>query len=261
MPSGLPQKPGRLDQSLNSHAENHTGIVIFDKVDPRSVYNLVSADMQEAIERVNPEYYRWSLKAIEKHAGPDSTLAQLRVAFWREYNYTQDNWLRSISLHSVTRGVCSKGYFYDKVLPDPLKLAYVLYPVVDMQVAMEEMMDLGLREMRKILLMPNSGKGGANLPVIKEKIKIVALLQNRLQGAVVQRVEKRTAVVSTHINSKTQEAPKSLQEIEREIRQIERTAKEAVKPSGSYGEESLNYSAAPEVVEVSVNGKTESNHE
>lgn len=227
MPSGYPkQLPGRLDQSLESHAENNTDVIIFDTSNPRSVYNLVSPVMQEAISNVHPEYYKWSLKALEKNSKPEERDYQLRVAFWREYNEAQDKWKKALSLNMVIRGVCASDYFYKVVLKDPLKLAFILYPVVDMQAAMEEMLDLGLREMRKILKLPTMGKAGANMPVIREKIKVVALLQNRIQGSVIQRVALDQRVQGEIKN----EGPKSLDMIQKEIKQIERLVRKQTSP-------------------------------
>ena len=105
---------------------------------------------------------------------------------------------------------------------------------------MEEMLDLGLREMRKILKMPSNGKKGANLPVIREKIKIVALIQNRMQGSVVQRVQSHNKSEHVHVHTKTQEAPKSLDEINKEIRSIERTVRGATDARLEKGLESHN---------------------
>jgi len=226
--------PGPINKQLKTLSENQTGVTIFDKTDPRSVYNLVPGAMQDAMDEIDPKFYDYRFASIEKHLRPDVRDYQLRVAFWREYNHTQDNWKRSISLHAVMKGICSAHYMWNDVLRNPLKLAFILFPVTDMQASMEEMMDLGLREMRKILKMPNSGKGGANLPVIREKIKIVALLQNRIKGSVIQRVavDQRTNVKI----SSSSEAPKSLAEINREIKKIERTVRNVTTEETPAGE-------------------------
>lgn len=242
----MSESPGPLSKQAKTLSENTTGITIFSKTDPRSVYNLVPVAMQEAMDQVDPKFYEFKFGSIEKHMKPDIRDYQLRVAFWREYNHTQDNWKRSISLHAVMKGICSADYLWKKVLKDPMKVAFLLYPVVDMQASMEEMMDLSLREMRKILKMPNNGAKGANMPVIREKIKIFALIQNRLQGSVLQRVAIDQRVqANINTSTTTQEAPKSLQEINREIKQIERTSKQAAYPSGGQERKQLE-TVAPE---------------
>lgn len=206
-----------------SHAENHTGVTIFDKTEPRSVYNLVSEDMQRAIENVHPDLFTWSEKALERHAKLEVRDYQLRIAFWREYNIAQDKMRPIISIHAVCHGVCSKRYFYDKVLTDFKKLAWVLYPPADYTVAMQELLDLSTREMRKVLAMPiKTKKGGVDHALIREKIKLHLALENRVKGAVVKSVAVAGRVQHEQISSGERTvAPKSLEQIEKEIRALE----------------------------------------
>lgn len=110
-----------------------------------------------------------------------------------------------------------------------------MYPTTDYIAAMSEMQDLAMREMRKILKMANAGNKGANMPVIREKIKIFALLENRLRGTVPVRVQRDNRHVHVHTTTENvghEAAPKSLDEINREIKRIERTVKEATKTPG-----------------------------
>jgi len=238
MPSGHPlptdQTRGRkeLEEGEETRGEKHTGITIFDKSEPRSVYNLVPTEVQEAIDRVHPNIWDYSFKNLEKHAKVDSTLAQLRVSFWHQYTVAQDLFKPRIPLVTVMNGICTKPTFYS-YLRDQYKCAYLFYPTVDYIAAMMEMQDLALREMRKILKMPNAGNKGANMPVIREKIKIFALLENRLRGTVPKRLEAYHSHQHTLESGPTmkdvtsmvghQEGTKSLKDIEAEIRRIDRT--------------------------------------
>lgn len=227
MPVGFPKTPGPLNRQIKSHAENHSGMCIFDKVDPRSVYNLVPAQVQEAIERVNPEYYKWSEKALEKHADLDVRDYRLRLAFWNEYYETQDKFKKNMAMGKVLIGVCTNAYWYDCVLEDPLKLAWILYPPANYTKAMEEILDLSMRQMRNIMTLNHKKKTGYDIALIKEKIKIFALIDNRVRGAVLQKVRVDQQSVHAHIHqgtgvdTRSQEAPKSIEEINKEIYRIE----------------------------------------
>lgn len=233
---GLPKPLGesrgkKTEIDGETHGERHTGITIFDKSEPRSVYNLVTDELQASIDRVHPTVWEYSFANVEKHARADSTLAQLRVAFWHEYNEVQDKFKKEISITKVCHGICTRHKFY-QYLKNQFHVAYLLYPTTDYISAMLEMHDLATREMRKILKMPNAGKKGANMPVIREKIKIFALLENRLRGSVPVRVERDSRHVHVHttpeIHQNHQEAPKSLKEIQKEINRIERTVKNQI---------------------------------
>jgi len=255
MPAGYPNRPGPIDKQIKSHAENHTGIVIFDKTEPRSIYNLVAAKFQEAIERVNPEYYKWTPKGLEKHADLDERDYRLRISFWQEYYNTQDKFLNKISLPGVARGICTMEYLYSTVFFSPIKLAWILYPPANYTKAMEEMLDLSMRNLRDVLMLdhniplPPSGdthtktghvRARFDLGLIREKIKIFALLDNRLKGAAIQRVEMSGEHKHAHmnINTTTQEAAQSLDEINAEIERIEKTTGKSL--SGGLNVESLS---------------------
>lgn len=221
--------------SEESRSERSTGLILFDPAEPRSVYNLVPAKMREALDRVNPNIWQYSLKALTKHAKVDERLAQLRVSFWHEYNRTQDLFKKNISMTQVMHGICSHEYFYQSILKDQMKLAYLMYPTTDYIAAMQEMQDLAMREMRKILLLPNAGKNGTS--IVREKIKIFALLDNRLRGAVPKHIKKESQHLHAHMKIDQQAAPKSVEDIQREINRIERTVKTAIKAPK---EESIN---------------------
>jgi len=223
MPAGFPKTPGPLNRQIKAHAENHSGICIFDKVEPRSVYNLVPAAVQEAIENVNPEYYKWSEKALEKHAQLDVRDYRLRLAFWNEYYETQDKHKKGMAMGRMIMGVCTNAYWYEEILPNPLKLAWILYPPANYAKAMEEILDLSMRQMRNIMTLNHNRKSGFDIPLIKEKIKIFALIDNRVRGSVLQRVRVDQQAVHAHmhqtsgVQTRSQEAPKSIEELNNEI--------------------------------------------
>jgi len=246
--AGIPKPNGEGRGTMvleeETKGERHTGITIFDKSEPRSVYNLVPVIAQEALDRVHPRIWNFSLKNLEKHAKVDDRLAQLRVAFWHEYNNTQDNFKPSISITKVTHGICSREYFYQTVLKDQMKTAYMMFPTTDYIAAMTEMHEFAMREMRKILQIPNSGKKGANLPVIREKIKIFNKLDDRLRGTVP--IRKQSQHLHAHVAVPGpvpaaelvghEAAPKSLDAINAEINRLERQERDVGGSEKSLGD-------------------------
>ena len=241
-----------IRNGLVTRGENDTGIVVFDRDNPRSVYSLVPEVVQGAIERVSPEFFKYTekalLRALERKEMLDERDYRLRVSFWAEYNAVQDGFKSKMNMANVTRGCCTYKYFYEVVLRTPQKLAWILFPVTDYKVALEEMHEYSLREMRKVLTMPlmkkkqvpRRGRGSkkdqmyyeeieeVNIPLIREKMKIFALIDNRLKGAVTQsvRIEQKTQNLHHHQfapqkdHTKNLEAPKSLSQIEKEIKEL-----------------------------------------
>ncbi len=221
----IPNNHGPLSKQMKTLTDNPAGVCIFDQDNPRSVYNLVPPAVQEAMMKISPRYYTWSEKALERNTELEARDHRLRISFWTEYQITQDEDKPTISMHSVLRGVCTKTYFYETVLFNPHKLAWVLFPPPDYEKAMDEMHHLSLKEMRKILTLPLGPKDTA---LMREKIKIFALLDNRIKGAVLQKLHIQQDTRNLHVHKSQREAPKSLAEIEREIKLLHNQSERAL---------------------------------
>ncbi len=109
----------------------------------------------------------------------------------------------------VIRGVAKMDYFSRVVLKNPLMLAWVLMPPADLTLVQRDILYSGLALMRKAMKIRlvttketiTISKGGVetrkivrepNVQGIAEVRKIVELLMDRVQGAVIQKVAIRS---------------------------------------------------------------------
>ena len=104
-----------------------------------------------------------------------------------------------MGVKNICRGICDPKYMYDHLFHKPKKMAYILYPPTDYVRALEEMLDLSMREVREILTAPNfNDDGKANYQIMKLKLQVHDKLENRLKGVVSKKIE---AVSYTHLRA------------------------------------------------------------
>ena len=116
-----------------------------------------------------------------------------------------------------------------------------------MNLKMKNLLELGLEQFESILRMEVTKK---DTRLIGEIVRIVALLDNRVRGAVPQRL-----MVDSRSVSMKYEAPKSAKEIDAELRQLERELKQL---KGDGGElDNSGESGADGVIEVASDGVIE----
>jgi hypothetical protein len=165
----------------------------FDESNPRSLCNMVPRKVREAI--LNPELPRHYLQMpesqflihLEKYLEPRDY--RIRLAFWDEYNaaITEDRVMR---IDQFVVKVTNIAYFYRIFLANKYKVIFLLQPPGSYKINMRELLHFGLNRMREIISLPLlDKKGQPNVHLIREMIKIFALADARVQGAVKQTID------------------------------------------------------------------------
>jgi hypothetical protein len=123
---------------------------------------------------------------------PTPTDNRIRLNFWREYDMAQTNG-RKINVDAIHAGICHKTFFYNNYLTSPTRVAWLLCMPASYDTMMEEMLQFGVEQLRDILELPNTDAGGKlNLKLLELKAKIVALVDQRQKGGIIQRVEQKS---------------------------------------------------------------------
>lgn len=175
-------------------------VVLWDRANPRSVINLVpqavQASMQKALAE-KPELFTLDeqdlYRTLRKNGcTPTATDNRIRMRFWMEYDYAQLNYQGKIDMSRVLSAVCSDDYFYNKYLHSLTRVAWLFCPPTAYMVKCEEALEFGIEQLRDILEQPHTYyDAGGNLKIDTAlgglKAKIVATLDNRVKGAVVQK--------------------------------------------------------------------------
>lgn len=191
-------------------------IVVTDPSNPRSVINLVPDTLAEVIRRIPSDLLELSEEALKDRYRPSQVFNQIRLSFWKEYDRVQMHGLNQMVMSNVYAGVCTHQYFYQKVVRSREAMCWILCPPTDYMLLMEESLMFGIDRLREILELPlyediyAKGDDG-ELEVVGKKIntsvgnlilKTVALLDNRVKGAVVQRLETKSLNMNVEASAK-----------------------------------------------------------
>lgn len=183
-------------------------IELFDEKAVNSVVNLVSDVVREAVIRTareRPDLFlmdeRELFKTLSKEKSrPGPTDNRLRIKFWDEYERThfrnsEFSAKNKMDMTYVFSGVCTKHYFYNKYVKNAKKMAWLLSPPSGYTAKMQEMLAFGIEQFRDILDLPHFEcdsegdimPGTINTKLLGIKAKIVGMVQERLEGSVMQK--------------------------------------------------------------------------
>lgn len=194
-------------------------IPLLDESDPLSVASLVSPLIRQWIKVIPPKAFTMYEHELRLKAGITEVEEQLRLSFWDEYAYAQDARC-FMNMNRVYNRICTKMHFYESVVREPYRLAYILTPPRNYVYRMREMLELAHRRMREVLELPiMDKKKNPNVKLISEMVKITVLLENRVMGAVKQKLEVESKSVNVNVEAGGR---KGYFDVEDEIKDIEK---------------------------------------
>jgi hypothetical protein len=214
---------------------------LWDRMEPTSVINKVEPHVAGALLSVSqekPELFGMGEQELYKYlsgeqARPSATENRLRLQFWLEYDraQTDGNNMRTSAIHA---GVCSKQYFHAVILKKAEKVAWMMTPPVHYTVKIEEGLDFGIDRMRDILELDPKGfslKPGEQLKLMELQAKITWMLEQRVKGAVAQRIEQRNMNLNVNTTDKQVAAAMagaSMDELSKRIKDLEARERRAL---------------------------------
>jgi hypothetical protein len=181
--------------------------------------NLLDGPLRAAVEVLPDKYLMMTEKELKRHVDPDEVTCRLRIQFWDEYNQACDDG-RPMQICNIMRGLVYTEYFYSAILPDEKKLAWIIKPPADFLLAMRDLLYMGMERLREVLELPfvervplfdKDGKQRVDAqgrPVFRESVNvrlvaevraITTEMQNRVHGAVIQRMAVQTQNQSLHV--------------------------------------------------------------
>lgn len=215
---------GEEDKSMapRRYLETDEPLDLWNDDNPRAVINLVSNKVAEACRNISPRWLQLQDNELRTHGKIQMTDDMLRQAFWAEYFDACDA-NRPMRMAAVYGQIVSKQTFYEIYVDNPAKLAWILRPPKNYTYRMTSLLELGLTRLEDILNMEITKK---DTRLIAEVVKIVALLDNRVKGAVTQKVKVETENKHAHVHVQAAEIPKTYNEIEREIKELDQEIKQ-----------------------------------
>ena len=208
-------------------------IIFWEEENPTSLINLVTDRLRELMRQLPPALLAMSERDIRKKLDPTWLHDQLRLAFWDEYFLTIDNNERRMRLAAIYSQCCSKEGFYNQI-ENPLFLAYLTKPPAGYMLKMRNLLDMAMERLREVLSLDLTNPNGTvNTKLIAEIVKIAALADNRVKGAVTQKIQidGTQKNLNVNINQSTYEPPKTHQDLEKELKDIEKEILQLKEPA------------------------------
>jgi hypothetical protein len=176
-------------------------------------------EMVLRLEKEHPELMHLDEVSFREKHKQDITLItqRVRISLWQEYEMAHLN-NRMMRARQMYAGVCSETAFYH-LINNPVRLAFILTAPSDYIVTLKEAHDAGLSKLRELFTAKVVDEEGYMNPKAAEiMIKAFAILDARLKGAVIQRVDQR--VLTANVEAPTPGfvgIPKDMEKLEEEI--------------------------------------------
>jgi hypothetical protein len=196
---------------------------IFPEDGPDSLYS--KTDHMEHFSKVllrlkeeAPELLEMTEENLIDIVKPTPAVRQARITLWEEYSLAKQNRRRMV--HSMMHRGTSAKWMAKYVWSENKKLAFLICPPVSYATQLKEAHDLGLKKIREIIASKITDDEGNLLPRSADVVlKAFAVLDIRLKGAVVQKIDQRTIQVTKNLD-KVQEKevlPDDMAELEKLI--------------------------------------------
>lgn len=194
-----------------------------DNSDPQSLYNLVPATFGEKLRTIPKELLEMSPEELKKVVKPGEILEALRMSFWLEYTKVIMQGKRVMNLRNVYGGICTEEYFLMQLPRSPALLAWVLTPPKNYLTSIQSLLHFSLSRLYELLNIPFTRESGAfDSSAARVVIKIYEMLDQRLHGGIVQRVESKNLNVNVVTNENMEQLETELDKRLKEIRSRER---------------------------------------
>jgi hypothetical protein len=188
---------GEIDSVKVTH-----DVVLLDESDPRSLINLVSEKFRtkmRILAEKHPEYFSMSERQLYLTLKPSDTDDKFRLLFWKEYNRAQDNGT-TMRMPNVYSPVMSREG-YNSMIDNIHRIAWIIKPPEEYMISLEAALNKGRENIERIMTLNLFDKKGKFLKGEAQIfLKAYELLENRVKGAVVQRMEQKMA--SLHVHAK-----------------------------------------------------------
>lgn len=188
---------------------------------PISLVNICTTHIAVAVKAIPDEVLMMNEKDLQKQVCPGDVERKLRAAFQLEYERAVRT-SGKFEASNVWKGVVTGPYFYRYIVANSYKLAYIIRPFPEYEAQLEDMLQLGLDEMNKILMQPMcDDEGKFDVRIAKLKVEITENLQDRRRGAIAKRLEVQSKSMNLNITKDASQLPQSLDEIDRKLQELE----------------------------------------
>lgn len=205
----IPAQESRENPNFSNIVEEKQAptLSILEEEDKFSLINMlhIAPAFREKVlllHKNRPELFSFDetkLKQLVGRSDMTPTLQRLRMTFWHEYIACRENH-RTFKLTNIVAGICSLKHLSD-IADNPHQLAFLICPPADYVLSLKEAHAAGLEKIREIFSARiTDDEGYLNPKAADMVIKAYALIDARLKGAIVQRIDQRTISATTQLS-------------------------------------------------------------
>ncbi len=195
--------------------------------------NLLRERIVDLADEINKGRTDHEFKALFGHDKNYTLLRRLRFAFWNQYNEAQGAVNPNMVIARVHSGLTTYPTFM-KLMNDDLYATFVLTQPHNIRLIQQDLLYEGYRHFEEILEADiYDDKGRVQSSLIGHKIRIIEMLQNRLEGSIVQRQQIYSEEVRTDNSPKNEQDVAKLRE---EIASLKKDLGKDALPEVSYVE-------------------------
>lgn len=194
-----------------------------------NVPSVYSDRVKEAIESVPQELYSLSEEALRVRVKPTLKLYEVKRAFWEELLMAQE---RGVTMRNwrIYDGKVSKAYFYEKILTDPAKMAWITSPLDSYEDKSKAALDMVTSRYEDLINMEITttkkrkvdGEWEEYVEVCPKKaavlLQVIKNLEDRIKGTAIQRQVNVNASEPT----KKTKSELDMSEVERKLMELEK---------------------------------------
>jgi hypothetical protein len=197
---------------------------------PEKAYDSIYTDgIAAKIADLPDKYNGMSDEKLTELTKPNSTMYALRQSWWREISVARQHGKR-IRPARIYEGICSRAYFFDKVMTDHRKVAWLIKPVVNYDDRVKGLLEKAVRRFEDILDMSITVPRMITDPETKKK-KLVEVTDPKAAAVLLQAIKnvedrvKGTPVQRQAIQTEDINKTRQIEET-RDVRKIDERLKE-----------------------------------
>ena len=192
--------------NLVAPPEVFTG-AMFDESNPQSLVNLLPDRLVPILHRVRaklPKTLFSPESTVRMTVKPDERDERIRLSFWDEYNNaTAMN--RKMGIQRLLDNVVSWEGWTTYYEPDDIKMLWIFTPPRSYAQSMKYILHLGTERLLEIMSLPIiDNRGTVDSKVVTQILKAFQLVDTRVKGAIVQRmqIDQRNLNLSATVDPK-----------------------------------------------------------
>lgn len=192
----------------------------------KAVAEVVSERMAEAIQSIPDEILAMSMDDLQAQWKVSAKDEMLRRAFWEEYDRCLKEKNDALVPVRIYGQICSRQYFYDYVLKNPYRVAYMLHETERIEPKFKRLIHAGYEKLEKAILTAKYqyDNGHMDARAVKTAHEILEFMYTRVYGAAVQKHEIKALNVNVDKSNSGPTLENKLEDIREKLHSVE-TAK------------------------------------